>query len=257
MRNKLQQSLDQVQASEALKDRTKAFLYQKTNGYVRVKKQSYRYFVPAIACLVLALFGAYWFYFTSTVEISIDINPSIELGVNRFDRVVSVEAYNDDGQVLASSLDIKNMNYADAVDEILKSDTIASLLSADEIMTIGVVGDDTAQSSEILSDLESQTADEGNVSCYYAQRDEVEAAHDLGLSYGKYRMFVQLQALGSNLSAEEVSNMTMRELRDLLNTLSAEEDETVADSTQRQEESRAGYRHGQDHENGKKQSNDT
>ena len=30
---------------------------------------------------------------TPTAYISIDINPSLELGINRFDRIVSVEGY--------------------------------------------------------------------------------------------------------------------------------------------------------------------
>ena len=55
--------------------------------------------------LTVTLWGGTWLYFTPTMEISVDINPSIELGVNRFDRVISVDGYNEDGQALAQLLD--------------------------------------------------------------------------------------------------------------------------------------------------------
>lgn len=59
-----------------------------------------------------------WLYFTPTAAISIDINPSIELEVNRFGRVLSVTGYNDDGRVLADSLPIKHLGYADAAEQV-------------------------------------------------------------------------------------------------------------------------------------------
>ncbi len=79
------------------------------------------------------------FIFTPTVEISIDVNPSIELGVNRFDKIISVSSYNNDGQELVDSLDIKYLDYAQAIDQILRNESVNALLSNNEVMTIGVI----------------------------------------------------------------------------------------------------------------------
>lgn len=216
MMDKLKEAFDQVQADETLKIRTKAYISQKTNGYTQRNTSGYRQLISAAVCILLVLVGGHWFYFTPTVEISIDINPSIELGINRFDQVVSVNGYNDDGQELLTSLDIIYLNYSDAVEKILQDETIMTLLSQDEMMMIGVIGTEGVQSSKILSDIESCTAEKRNMYCYNARSEEVEAAHKMGLSCGKYKAFLELQALDPNISVEEIRNMSMKEMREYI-----------------------------------------
>lgn len=55
-----------------------------------------------------------------------------------------------------------------------------------------------------------------NAYCYYARSDEVREAHELGLSYGKYRAYCEYRALDPSITVEEVQRMTMRELRDAI-----------------------------------------
>lgn len=227
MRDMIKKAFDQVQADEELKAKTQAFLSQKTKGYTHKKTFHYRQLIPAVACMLLLLLGGHWLYFTPTVELSIDINPSIELGINRFDRVISVTGYNEDGRKLASSLDVKYMDYTTAVDQILQEDSIVALLSKDELLSIGVIGTDEAQSYEVYSAMESCTAKKENTHCYYAHADEVDSAHEMGLSYGKYRAFLELQALDPSISSEEIQHMTMREIRDLINSLGGNDENTL------------------------------
>ena len=52
-----------------------------------------------------------------------------------------------------------------------------------------------------------------------AHGEDMEAAHDAGLSYGKYQAFLALQALDPSVTAEEVQGMTMREIRDRIAAL--------------------------------------
>ena len=80
------------------------------------------------------------------------------------------------------------------------------LLSNNEVMTIGVIGSDNAQSAKVLSVIESYTDQESNTYCYYADPDEVEQAHEMGLSYGKYRAFLKLKTLDSTITAETIKN---------------------------------------------------
>lgn len=107
MRDRLKQAFDAVHAEEALKERTKAFVAQQTRGHARRRPALRPSLAAAFACLCLLFTGGYWLYFTPTATISIDINPSIELGVNRFNRVVSVEGYNADGVKLAGELSVQ------------------------------------------------------------------------------------------------------------------------------------------------------
>ena len=216
MHDSLKKALDQVRAEEELKQKTKEYVFQKTQGCKRAKKAGFRIFLPAAACMLFLFLGGYWLYFTPTAEISMDINPSIELAVNRFDRVISVDGWNEDGKELAGSLDVWNLEYTEAVNRVLENEEVAALLSNDGILTIAVVGDDKAQREQILSGVQACTAGEKNAACYSASPEEVEAAHELGLSYGKYRAFLELQELDPSITAEEIRNMPMREIRDLI-----------------------------------------
>lgn len=221
MNGKIKEIFNQIQAEEKLKDHTRSFLVQKTEGFTKASpvNHPYRMLAAACACLLCLWIGGYRLYFTPTAEISIDINPSIEIGVNRFDRVVSVNGYNDGGWEWLHSLDIKFMNYTDAMDQVLGSEKIAALLSQNEVMTITVTGTDETQSSKILSKVESSTAEQKNTHCYFAPPEEVAAAHELGLSYGKYQAFLQIQMFDPSITPETIQKMTMREVRDLMDHL--------------------------------------
>ncbi len=126
--------------NEELKNNTRTFLAKKTREYKKAGIIKYRRLVSAAVCLLFLLLGGRWLYFTPTATISIDINPSIELGINRFDRVISVNSYNDDGQDLADSLKIRFADYTSAVQQIMDNKDISALLSGDGVMTIVITG---------------------------------------------------------------------------------------------------------------------
>lgn len=217
MSNKVKEAFNQVQAENELKNKTKDFIFRKTHGYQQTKAVNYKRLVSAFACLTILLIGGHWIYFTPTVEISIDINPSVELGINRFNRIISFEGYGDDGRELTNSLDIKFMDYSDAVSRIIENEEIVSLLSSDEVMTIAVIGTDSVQSEEVLHNMQAYTAGKSNAYCFFTPSTEVKKAHEVGLSYGKYRAYLDLQALNPTITVDQIQDMTMREIRDIIN----------------------------------------
>ncbi len=231
MKDTFREIFGQVQAEEDLKDKTRMFLARKTKGYT-TRPIRYQRLITVAACIVFLWFGGSWLYLTPTAQISVDINPSLELGINRFDKVISVNGYNDDGEAWENSLNLKFLKYTDALEKIRNNENTVSLLSADEVMTITVVGPESTQSSRILWGITSCMSGQKNTYCYFASSQEVAQAHEMGLSYGKYRAFLQLQGLDPNMTPEKVQGMTMREIRDLIDSLSADsENQMPADSS--------------------------
>lgn len=221
MDDKIKAAFDAIHADEALKSRTKAFIARKTNGYAARKTLTRRRILSvAAACLALVLFAGAGLYFTPTAHINIDINPSLELGINRFDRVISVSALNNDGEALVKSLNLNFMGYDEALRRIIDNQSVEAMLSADEIMTVTVIETNTAQSAHILSEVSACVEEHANIDCHSASAEEAHAAHELGLSCGKYGAFLELQSLDPLITPEEVQGMTMRELRERLSSLS-------------------------------------
>lgn len=242
-----------ITADEGLKERTQAFLAEQTRGYSRAetgKRRRPAYALAACACLLLVLLGGRWLYFTPTAEISIDINPSLELEINRFDRVVRVSALNEDGQALADTLDVKYKSYTQAIEQLLNHESVTALLSDGEVMTITVVGQDEVQSASILSGVEACTAGHHNTYCHAATSEEVAGAHESGLSCGKYRAFLELQRLDPDITPEDVQGMTMREIQDLIDSLRAESGAEPSPSPSSSWDNGSGGHHGQHHGSG-------
>ena len=230
MHEKLKTSFDHIHAESDLKNRTQEFLFRKMHEHTTRTVMHRNLLVTAI-CLIFLLAGfggGYWIYFTPVSVVSIDINPSIEFKINRFDRVLSVEGYNDDGIDLASALNVRFMDYMDAINQVLKNKTIIDYLDQDEILSIMVISADGGRQSEMLANVEYYVAGYHNVYCGTGKYEDVSAAHAHGLSCGKYQAFLELQTLDPNITAADVQGWTMGEIRDMIDALSG----TVCDNSQ-------------------------
>ncbi len=77
--------------------------------------------MAAVGLLVLGVgYGAYS-YTVPYSYVDIDINPSIELTVNIYDRIIGAEALNDDGRKLLLDKDLRHKKLDNGVTEILNS----------------------------------------------------------------------------------------------------------------------------------------
>lgn len=256
MDDRMREAFAQVRAEDALKNRTLAYLARETGGWRAAPRRRPRPLLTAAACAacLLMTLGSFWLYFTPAAYISVDVNPSLELTVNRFDRVIAVEGRNDDGTALAASLDLRFLDYTAALEQVLDSDTIADLLAQNEPLSITVAGDDEARTAEMLSQVSACASDRGTAYCHAADLQTAKAAHDQGLSCGKYQMLLALQALDPTVTAEDVRDRTMEQLRSWLAQLegSPAPQQGQAGSGQGQTGSgqAAGHGHGHGHHSG-------
>ena len=233
MKRKIRETFDMIHADEELKNKTREFLakttgdYQKSPELVPVKAGDadlpdafytrtrrpgrvsgvFRV-IPADCCmLILMVFGGWQLYFKPVSVISIDINPSLELDVNRFDRVVDVKEYNEDGEKL------------DALEEIMDNESVQDYLAQDQVMSIVVAGEDEKKTQTVYSNVEECTQGQENTHCYHADSEVLEDAHASGLSYGKYMAYLELKELDPDISPGDVQGMTMREIRNRIEEL--------------------------------------
>lgn len=242
--DKIRDAFDAIHAEDALKERTleavraqaagekndekigerRGLLAARSSGRgARRQAQvvALRRRLAVAACLVVALVAAGgWAWLTPTATISVDVNPSVELGINRFDRVVAARGVNDDGRALLSEVDVWGATYDEAVDRLLASSNVSTLLAEGGQAEVTVVDKgDSDQCARLLAGVEACTSGHENTHCHGADEDDVSAAREVGLSYGKYRLLLEIQELDPSITADDVRDLSMREILDLLESL--------------------------------------
>ncbi|HIY34375.1 MAG TPA: hypothetical protein IAA24_04585 [Candidatus Eubacterium faecigallinarum] len=223
-------AFDRVHADKDLISDTKANIAKKA-AYSEKK-----YFSPvkrtAMALAGIMVFilagGGYVSYASPVSSVSIDINPSVELRMNVYDRVVGVTGYNDDGEELAESLDVKNMYCTDAINEILQSEEVTAAQQDDGTVEVTVSSRMSNRSEELRQTICNGTpVNTQNVYCMYNQED-IEAAKEAGISTGKYRAYLELKEINPDITVDDVRNMSIREIRNMINSDDANSNTTNA-----------------------------
>lgn len=217
----IKKGMDQIRASEELKQDTLRYLagQRKRQDRERSHKRPYavlRYAVAVLCLLILTGAGSYSVYSSPVAYISIDVNPSIELSINRFDRVVSVKGYNEDGQDILQHVALKNATYMQALDRLLQDAYYSRFLTRDSQLVVTVISE---RSDAIMEEL---NADErfqayGAVT-YSSDKACMDEAHQHEMSFGKYRAFLELSQYDGSITVEDCHGMTMGEIQDRIRT---------------------------------------
>lgn len=229
--NRIQKAFAPVRAETELKEKTVEFLHAQAARKTRTANR-FRMYAAACAALVVLVAGIVFYsvYTTPVSYISIDVNPSVELELNLFDRVIAWNGYNDDGEAIAQKVDLYNMPYTEAVDALLRDSQMEQCLAQEGAKLVFTVSSDKEE--ELTAGIENcQGYLLHHGTCTSADTEEVHDAHELGLSMGRYRMYVELQQAGVAITPEECQNLTMRELMDLLKGASSSETEESAASS--------------------------
>lgn len=210
--NEFKKSMMGIEASEQLKKDTLS--YVKEQREKRILAKSHRSFRMAavMACAVFLLFiGGYAMFIHPVSYISIDVNPSVELGINCFGKVVSAEAYNGDGQQILNESSLKYVSYMQAIDELLKLEAGKGFLAEQTLLVFTVISDEP---DSVLRDIRSNRSWQiYDVLTYTSDETCMEEAHQQEMSFGKYRAYLELAEYNSNVTVEDCHDMTMGEIQ--------------------------------------------
>lgn len=213
MNNRIKDAFDRVQVDDTLKQNTLKYVLQKTQKKTFVSYKRIAVLATALFLLTVCLLSCVA-YFTPISVISFDVNPSIELSINRFDRVIQSNAFNNDGERVLASANVRFMNYKDAIEMILKSDDMSEYISEDELVCITIVDDKDSKQQQLLCEIESCTKEYKNISYSSEKPEAVKDAHKEGMSYGKYKAFLDLKDCEPETTVDEVRDQSMKEIHD-------------------------------------------
>jgi len=228
--------MDQVKAEEALKRETETFVRgalpdaesrqgvsgsgAETKKRRPAAKRLWAGVCAAAACMMLAVVG-YAFYRMPIHYVCMDINPSVEIGINAFDRVVSVEAYNEDGLKVIGKNKYFNQSVKDTVAALVRDAAKEGFLDEDGASVIALTAESknekTAAALQESSEEGAQEALEENEASavIYANCSDLELreeAKELGISPGKLKLIRVLQTLDPNITVDEYKDAKVKDI---------------------------------------------
>lgn len=220
--------LNTIKAEATLKDETKNYVRaalaetssKKVGTYSVLRRENFQMkkmiaVLSSIAACAVLVIGGFAYYDNPVNYVSLDINPSVEFGINAFDRVVSAEAYNEDGTQLLEAAPYINLTLEEAVDTVVQEAVEQGFIMDDGSTVIAV----TAESNEASTATELQTVCESGINLAL-ETQETSAiiyvdcvnlqlrtrAREAGVSPGKYRLIEVLQSCDSNITIEQYKN---------------------------------------------------
>lgn len=195
---------------------------------------SWRFFQAAVyrkrlsvlaACIILAFtvgLGGGSLYFTPVALVSIDVNPAVELHLNRFDKVVSMQARNESGEAILVQQKLINKNYMQAVDTLLQGENgFAPYLEENAAVVFTVYAQDAEKETLLTTGLQNaaeslsvQAGRQIDVECHAVDANTLESAHQYGVTAGKYLYLQRLTEADPSLHIEDYTHHTIKQLKE-------------------------------------------
>lgn len=195
------------------------FIQQKQTPNRMVQKLS----ICASLALVLLSFAGIGSH--SYVEpysyVSLDINPSIEYALNRYDKVISVSGINTEGQQIVSSIesDIKNQNITTALGVTIGQLEKDHYINQEEYnhVIVSVYSSNDTKTQSITSRVNSLSAEKSNIcsiDTIPVSKEVKDDADSLGITPGKLTLIhaVAETSADSDFNVAEWTDKTVSEL---------------------------------------------
>ena len=194
--------------------------------------------LAAAACLCAVLGGGlYYREFRQIVSVvSLDVNPSLELYLNRRDTVIKTISKNDDGQTVADQTDVTGQHLSEAVATLVTTMTQDGYLEQAQDRQSAVLVTVSSKQNEkkteelkqnVTANVEYSLAVNEVPAVVYGQseangevRQEVQQlADEYQISQGKAAFIQSLASENENLEKEEVSRLAQMNMSEISNQI--------------------------------------
>lgn len=219
MKDRIFNAFDQIHAEEALIEKTLEGMYSYREKRSRRAFFSQRGMGLAISFAIMLCIGVtgWQTVFTQAFALSVDVNPSIEMTVNRFDKVISAKGINEEGKEVIASVDIKYMNYADAVDCLLEEEKALGYLEEEGTVLVAVACPEKEKAAQVKETIDTAQAETPQtVVVIHPKEAVVEKAQKEDMSFGKYQAYLDIQEVAPEVTTEEVKNMSVQEIASIM-----------------------------------------
>jgi hypothetical protein len=186
----------------------------------RSRKFNFGWLFAMGLALVLFVSGLQWVN-TSASYIAVDINPSIILTTNPWDKVVEVEALNEDAETLLVDLVLIGLQADEAIELIIAEATemgYIDLLAEGEVAMVTAYNRDRVDEelSEKIRDRVQDRLEKRemavNVVGHEAVAEQKELANELGVTLGKVLFVQKMMEKYPELGGDELYTMSIKDI---------------------------------------------
>ena len=178
--------------------------------------------IICLATLFISLsIGGYVYAKTPVAYMSLDINPSVELGINPFGQVVKVEGYNNDGKKILYGVNVTGSNVTEAVSALVISAANNGFIAKDGSTVISLTSETDNASTATKLESEAKTGasgalkENGKNAIIYESNVALalrEKAKTLGITAGKLNLINKLKAVDPTATVDEYKDAKVTEI---------------------------------------------
>lgn len=162
-----------------------------------------------VLCILTSLSGMK-IYYSPVNYIDIDINPSMRIGINTFDRVVEFTPLNDDAQRLLDTIGTPKGSVDKCIKALVEvSEDLGYINDNNQEVTVEVISDDKAfydRTEQYCKDITENNAGV-RINVHQSDKDNLVRAEELGVSVGKLRLLDEYK----NISGENADNSNIKD----------------------------------------------
>lgn len=178
--------------------------------------------VALVVFLLLLGMGGYGIadYLTPVTFVTMDINPSVELALNRYERVLSVNAFNDEGNLLAKDgSSFRNMKLENAIKELLDRAEAQNYLKASSTLIFTVSSMKNHVPEELDRKLKKTVEARPGIQVIVENTtiEKHEEARRMNISQGKLLIYEKLKKINPEITLEEVKKSPVSRIMEQLN----------------------------------------
>ena len=203
------------------------------------KKPRGNSFIAAAAYLSIIIVASslsFYVYKQPVSYISFDVNPSLELEINRLDRVVEVNYFNEDARNMVSEKELYFLKPGEAIELIMNEADQQGYLSGNtsSIITIATNSNKEDRSIKLLEELLKKIENYSkplNILSYSVSGSLKEEADTLSLSFGKLQLIKLIQQLDKAATVEGFKNASIMSIMNQISYLISDEYNDVDEAT--------------------------
>lgn len=221
--HRIQTAFDEIRADDALLAQTRASLRTRRE---RPDAKKFRFpplrraaalaaALAATLALAAGLFS-HTMVFSAAAYVSIDVNPSVELTLNRMNRVIDAQPFNEEGEMLLGAASVKGLPYGEAAEQLMASADEQGYTRDDTLVAVTVQAGN-AERERTLQDTLAQVlraaATDAEVEVFPVSADLREKAHACHMSAAKYLAIQELLDVDETATLEQYSDSGIRQIR--------------------------------------------